>query len=162
MSKCDELESKSFDGGRTAYELMEANGLLNTAKRVKEAIAELKCEIADARDDARSSLELIDEKNKEIAELKAENERLDDLAHSHNLELLQKENCIDELKAKLHDADKRERKTLHALYLLRFAFSKLEQDYIGRFEYNENNLDEMWEKRADYWKAKADTFKEDV
>jgi len=39
---CDELESKSFDGGRTAYELMEENGLLNTSKKVRAAIDELK------------------------------------------------------------------------------------------------------------------------
>lgn len=38
--------------------------------------------------------EVIAEKDKEIA-------RLDDLAHDHNLELLQKENCIAELKDKL-------------------------------------------------------------
>ena len=33
-----------------------------------------------------------------IAELKAEKEKLDDLAHAHNLELLQKENAISDLK----------------------------------------------------------------
>jgi chromosome segregation ATPase len=37
---------------------------------------------------------VIADKDKEIA-------RLDDLAHAHNLELLQKENCIAELKDKL-------------------------------------------------------------
>ena len=36
-----------------------------------------------------------------IAELKAEKEKLDDLAHAHNLELLQKENAISELKRAL-------------------------------------------------------------
>ena len=59
------------------------------------------------------------------------------------------------------DSEEKEiRRLQHALWLLRFAFAKLKQDYIGRFEYNESNLDEMWEKRADYWKAKADKFKE--
>lgn len=38
--KCDELESKDYNNGMTAYELMEENGLVNTAKAVKEAVKE--------------------------------------------------------------------------------------------------------------------------
>ena len=41
MSKYVELESKDYNNGMTAYELMEANGLFNTAKVVKDAITEL-------------------------------------------------------------------------------------------------------------------------
>ena len=62
----------------------------NEKLRVDEAIAELKCELRDALDDAKSSREMItelhqklhdidnqwNEQCKEIAELKAENERL--------------------------------------------------------------------------------------
>ena len=40
MSKYAELESKDYNNGMTAYELMEANGLFNTAKVVKDAITE--------------------------------------------------------------------------------------------------------------------------
>lgn len=41
MNKYAELESKDYNNGMTAYELMEANGLFNTAKVVKDAITEL-------------------------------------------------------------------------------------------------------------------------
>lgn len=55
--KCDDLENKNYNNGMTAYELMEENGLVNTAKTVKDAIAELKAKL--------------DEKDKEIESLKA-------------------------------------------------------------------------------------------
>lgn len=41
MNKYAELESKDYNNGMTAYELMEANGLFKTAKVVKDAITEL-------------------------------------------------------------------------------------------------------------------------
>ena len=60
-----------------------------------------------------------------IAELKAENERLDDLAHAHNLELLQKENAISELK--------------RALWLARAERYKM-KEFIAREEGNLSDL----------------------
>ena len=39
---CDKLASKDYNNGLTAYELMEENHLHYTAKKVREAIAELK------------------------------------------------------------------------------------------------------------------------
>lgn len=61
MSKCDELESKDYNNGMTAYELMEENGLVNTAKAVKEVIAELKARIQLDDDEMAGFLDLEEE-----------------------------------------------------------------------------------------------------
>ena len=50
---CDELESKEYNNGMTAYELMEANYLFNTAKKVREAIAELKDKVEELTGELR-------------------------------------------------------------------------------------------------------------
>ncbi|MBR6448412.1 MAG: hypothetical protein IKS96_00455 [Fibrobacter sp.] len=133
--------------------------------------------VSELKEAIRIKDELLIENGKQIGELKAENERLKNWPHTDNtkvIELLEQKLHDSEMRADLAEAAETERKidydnlkkehrqALRALYMLRFAFSKLEQDYIGRFEYNENNWDEMWEKRADYWKVKADKFKEDV
>ena len=85
--KCDKLESKDYNNGMTVYELLEENGLVNTAKVLKEAIAELKDKTESLENLAKSSSsdfaceynELkfeIFKLQKENAELKADNERL--------------------------------------------------------------------------------------
>ena len=100
--KCDEL--RDFEVVlSTEYQFVE--GVVFRSKKfyskdsVDEAIDELKQKLHDAemaKDDAEAANT---EYREDIRKLKAENERLDDLAHAHNLELLQKENIISEFKA---------------------------------------------------------------
>lgn len=153
--KCDEIESKSFDGDRTAYELMEANGLLNTAKRVKEAIAELKAELHDTK--ARADLA-------EAGKFKAE----------HHAQLY-----LDER----NYAEKQLRQTIRALWLMTaewaeamgLASCNIANKFMSkeRFEFqDESNRDKtikkyrhrqvVFYKYGEYCRAKADEFKEDV
>lgn len=66
--KCDELKPIFIPvRGITGDTLLGVGYYPSNA--VDEAIAELKCELSDARDDARSSRNLIDDKNEEIKEL---------------------------------------------------------------------------------------------
>lgn len=92
--ECDKLKAfraLNIDTGET--------GMAYPQTAVNEIIDEMKQKLHDAemaKDDAEAANT---EYRADIAALKAENERLDDLAHAHNLELLQKENIISELKA---------------------------------------------------------------
>lgn len=65
--KCDNL--KAFNCVDSDVQDFCEPRLVYSKSEVDTAIAELKCELSDARDDARSSRNLINDKNEEIKEL---------------------------------------------------------------------------------------------
>ena len=112
--KCDDIENKDYNNGMTAYELMEENGLVNTAKMVKDTIAELKAKLAEKDD-----------------EIDKQKWRGDEWAKACN----QKDEEIESLKAshyaEMVDAGMRERRLRRALWLARAWFCGRSSEYFS-------------------------------
>ena len=105
--KCDDLENKDYNNGMTAYELMEENGLINTAKTVKDAIAELKAKL--------------DEKDAEIA-------RLESMRKVHV-------EAIASMEDRLHQYEKKIRRLRRALWLARAERAKERKIHFDNLDY---------------------------
>lgn len=130
--KCDELKPIFIPiRGITGDTLLGVGHY--PSNMVDEAIAELKCELSDARDDARSSRNLINDKNEEIKDLEDKVQQKDffwdgccfsKMGFKNTIDVA---NYVDSLKAENAELARQLRATKRALYkaLANWALSTL-------------------------------------
>lgn len=164
--KCDELIVYEPQDGPWGLFNTKTNCTVEETCYLKseadEAIAELKCEIADARDDARSSRELIDEKNEEIAELKQKlHDAEQNFVETQNTAISLDEE-LTETRKKLHDAEMRAdlAEAANTEYRIDIKNMKKSAEKIGYCWHEYDAGEDCYEdEHIGRW-VKADTFKE--